>query len=38
MDAYSAMVDWKFAAKFDTYAGFMVSQVNGLWTAIRTCV
>jgi predicted porin len=29
MDAYSAMVDWKFAAKFDTYAGFMVSQVNG---------
>ena len=29
MDAYSAMVDWKFAAKFDTYTGFMVSQVNG---------
>jgi hypothetical protein len=27
-DAYSVAVDWKFAAKFDAYAGFMYSQVN----------
>lgn len=28
-DAVSAVVDWRFAAKFDTYIGFMFSQVNG---------
>jgi predicted porin len=28
-DAVSFVVDWKFAAKFDAYAGFMFSQVNG---------
>jgi predicted porin len=27
-DAVSLAVDWKFAAKFDAYAGFMYSQVN----------
>ena len=28
-DAFSAVVDWRFAAKWDTYIGFMFSQVNG---------
>jgi predicted porin len=28
-DAVSFVVDWQFAKKFDTYAGFMFSQVNG---------
>jgi predicted porin len=28
-DAVSFVVDWRFAKKFDTYAGFMFSQVNG---------
>ena len=28
-DAVSAVVDWRFAAKWDTYIGFMFSQVNG---------
>ncbi len=28
-DAVSAVIDWKFAAKWDTYIGFMFSQVNG---------
>jgi len=28
-DAVSFVADWKFAKKFDTYAGFMFSQVNG---------
>jgi predicted porin len=28
-DAVSAVIDWKFAAKWDTYVGFMFSQVNG---------
>ena len=28
LDAVSAMVDWRFAAKFDVYAGLMFSQVN----------
>jgi hypothetical protein len=28
-DAVSFAVDWQFAKKFDTYAGFMFSQVNG---------
>jgi predicted porin len=28
LDAVSLAVDWKFAAKFDAYAGFMYSQVN----------
>jgi predicted porin len=27
-DAVSLAIDWKFAAKFDAYAGFMYSQVN----------
>jgi predicted porin len=27
-DAYSVAVDWKFAAKFDAYAGVMYTQVN----------
>jgi predicted porin len=27
-DAISLAVDWRFAAKFDAYAGFMFSQVN----------
>jgi predicted porin len=27
-DAVSLALDWKFAAKFDAYAGFMYSQVN----------
>ena len=29
MDAVSFLIDWKFAAKFDAYAGFMYSQFNG---------
>jgi predicted porin len=29
LDAVSAAVDWKFAAKFDAYAGVMYSQVTG---------
>jgi hypothetical protein len=28
-DAISLVVDWQFARKFDAYAGFMFSQVNG---------
>jgi hypothetical protein len=28
LNAVSLAVDWKFAAKFDAYAGFMYSQVN----------
>jgi len=28
-DAISAVVDWRFAPKWDTYIGFMFSQVNG---------
>jgi predicted porin len=28
-DAVSAVIDWKFAAKWDTYIGVMFSQVNG---------
>lgn len=28
-DAYSAVIDWRFAPKWDTYIGFMFSQVNG---------
>jgi hypothetical protein len=28
-DAFSFVVDWQFAKKFDTYAGVMFSQVNG---------
>jgi len=28
-DAASFVVDWQFAKKFDAYAGFMFSQVNG---------
>ena len=28
MDAVSAMVDWRFAKKFDTYAGIMFSEMN----------
>jgi predicted porin len=28
MDAVSAMVDWRFAKKFDAYAGVMFSEVN----------
>jgi predicted porin len=28
LDAVSAMVDWRFAPKFDTYAGLMFSEVN----------
>jgi predicted porin len=28
-DAVSAVVDWRFAAKWDTYIGVMFSQVNG---------
>jgi hypothetical protein len=27
-DAVSFAVDWRFAAKFEAYAGFMFSQVN----------
>ena len=27
-DALSLSVDWRFAKKFDAYAGFMYSQVN----------
>jgi len=31
LDAVSFVVDWRFAAKFDVYAGFMYSRVdNGL--------
>jgi hypothetical protein len=29
MDAVSFVVDWRFAAKFDAYAGLMFSQMNG---------
>jgi hypothetical protein len=29
LDAFSAAVDWQFAKKFDAYAGFMFSQVQG---------
>jgi predicted porin len=29
MDAASAMIDWKFAPKWDTYIGTMYSQLNG---------
>ncbi len=29
MDAFSAVIDWRLAAKFDTYIGLMFSQVNG---------
>ncbi len=29
MDALSALVDWKFAPKWDTYVGTMFSQMNG---------
>ena len=29
MDAVSALIDWKFAPKWDTYLGVMFSQVNG---------
>jgi hypothetical protein len=29
LDAVSAVVDWRFAAKWDTYVGVMFSQVNG---------
>lgn len=28
-DAYSAVIDWRFAPKWDTYFGFMFSQNNG---------
>jgi predicted porin len=28
-DAYSAVIDWRFAPKWDMYAGFMFSQVSG---------
>jgi hypothetical protein len=28
-DAVSAVIDWRFAAKWDTYIGVMFSQVNG---------
>ena len=28
-DAISAAIDWRFAAKWDAYLGFMFSQVNG---------
>ena len=28
LDAVSAMIDWRFAPKFDTYAGLMFSEVN----------
>jgi hypothetical protein len=28
-DAVSGVIDWKFAAKWDTYIGFMFNQVNG---------
>jgi hypothetical protein len=28
-DAFSAVIDWKFAPKWDLYAGVMFSQVNG---------
>jgi predicted porin len=28
-DAVSFVIDWEFAKKFDAYAGFMFSQVNG---------
>jgi hypothetical protein len=28
-DAVSAVIDWRFAAKWDTYVGVMFSQVNG---------
>ena len=28
-DAFSFVVDWQFAKKFDTYAGVMFSRING---------
>jgi hypothetical protein len=28
LDAVSAVIDWRFAPKFDTYAGLMFSEVN----------
>ena len=28
MNAFSALVDWRFAKKFDAYAGVMFSEVN----------
>ena len=28
-DAYSAVIDWRFAPKWDVYTGFMFSQVSG---------
>ncbi len=37
LDAVSAMVDWQFAKKFDTYAGVMFSEVNnGLANGYQT--
>jgi opacity protein-like surface antigen len=36
-DAASAMVDWRFAKKFDAYAGAMFSEVdNGFANGYRT--
>jgi hypothetical protein len=29
MDAVSALIDWRFAPKWDTYIGTMFSQMNG---------
>ena len=29
LDAYSVVIDWKFAPKWDVYAGVMFSQENG---------
>ena len=29
LDAVSALIDWKFAPKWDTYIGTMYSQLNG---------
>jgi hypothetical protein len=29
VDAASALIDWKFAPKWDTYLGTMFSQFNG---------
>jgi predicted porin len=29
MDAFSGLIDWKFAPKWDTYFGIMYSQMNG---------
>ena len=36
MDAVSFLIDWKFAAWFDAYAGFMYSQFNGGFLANGT--